>query len=181
MMKAKGVVGIVLIAFAALGAGYWLGHRAGGGTPSQLSKPSPSQDGAGPSRAPKQLSQRTKAQAVTTSSEDPKPSLAEIEEKFSSAKERIRPKEWERILDSLNAQDFPGLLAAAEKNPSKSIRDGIRAGLLTRWAASDPTSAMEYANSIAGKKDKENAILAVLRGWAEKDAEAAAAWAKQIP
>src|SRR5215467_14053396 len=110
MMKAKGVIGIVLVAFSALGGGYWLGHRVG--ATSQLSTPSPSHDSDGPSREPKQLSQRTKAQAVRTRSEDPKFSLAEVEEKLFSAKERIRPKEWERILDSLNAQDFPGLLAA---------------------------------------------------------------------
>jgi len=41
--------------------------------------------------------------------------------------------------------DMPEVLAAMEKNPSKMVRDGLRTSLLTRWAESDPTSAMTYA------------------------------------
>ena len=40
---------------------------------------------------------------------------------------------------------------------------------------------MAYADAVAGFQNRQQAILAVLRAWAEKDAEAATAWAQQLP
>src|SRR5205085_11372611 len=106
---------------------------------------------------------------------DGKLSLADLEAKIQGLKEGDRRhwKDWQKIMDSVSPADIPQLLAALEKNPSKSTRDGLRVAFLSRWAESDPTSAMAYASAVPGKQSREQAILSVVRGWSEKDPAAA--------
>ena len=40
---------------------------------------------------------------------------------------------------------------------------------------------MAYASALGGVSTRNSAITSVLRGWAEKDVEAATAWAQQLP
>src|SRR5690242_10461541 len=136
-MKTKGVVAIVLVALGSLGTGYWLGYHVRVAAASELSKRSQSES-ADAARVGSKSSPLGTTASASTGSEEARLSLAEIEEKLTSSKDWIRDKDWEKIMSSLGPADFPGLLAAAEKNPSRSIRDGMRIVLLGRWGSGEP-------------------------------------------
>src|SRR5205085_4359226 len=110
-------------------------------------------------------------------------SLAEIEAKMSALRNpgRRATKEWNKILETLSPGDYPELLAYADKNLPKSVRDGWRLPLVTQWAITDPAAAMAYANSLSNKHDRDQAVWAAVTGWAETDAKAASAWVQQLP
>src|SRR5262245_18615223 len=113
-MKAKGAIGFALVACAGLAIAYWVGYRAGGAAPSEPSRASQTERSNAASAESKPTAPRGKAPSTATGSEEAKRSLGDLESLFSGSKERIRGKEWEKIMDSLGAPDFPALLAAAE-------------------------------------------------------------------
>ena len=84
-------------------------------------------------------------------------------------------------MDSIDPADFPATLALLDRVGSKNVRDGLRTGLLVKWAETDPSAAMAYANTVTGRPSRDTAIVAVMQGWAEKDSAAALAWAQQLP
>src|SRR5580765_6264680 len=106
-MKTKGVVAIVLIAVGSLGVGYWIGQHARAAATSQFSTRSQRER---PDADFKPSPSGTNAANVSTGSEEAKSSLAEVEEKLANSKEWIRDKEWEKIMGSVGAADFPGLV-----------------------------------------------------------------------
>src|SRR6266498_3146982 len=103
-MKAKGLFGFGLVALAGLACGYWLGHS----NAASYSTPKTS-IGKDARIAHSDLTQPNKKVLASRTPEEAITSIAEIEKKLSEAKERIRPKEWEKILDSVGTQDFAGL------------------------------------------------------------------------
>src|SRR5262249_2053378 len=122
-------------------------------------------------------------ESVKSASPPGKLSLAEIEARMASMRnlDGRGYKEWTKILESLGPGDYAELLAFADKNLSKSMRDRLRLGLVTQWAMHDPAAAIAYANALVNKNDRDQAIFAAVRGWAETDAKGAAAWAQQLP
>ena len=182
-MNTKGFIGLVLIAGCALGAGYWMGrHGSTSAGPAPTAPDSTARAGA---PLPPVKVRRTAVEsgpAEKPGSADRKLSLADIEAKIQGMREGDRrySREWQKIIDSVASADIPQMLAAVEKTPSRSTRDGLRIQFLSRWAESDPAAAMTYANSVAGKQPREQAIMSVLRGWSEKDPDGAAALDAQL-
>ena len=141
-------------------------------------------DGARPGPAPAALPSVIASPAGDAKSTKPgKFTLAQLETKVLGMRDgdRSNSREWKKILDSLSPNEIIPLLAALEKNPSRSVRDGLRSALLAKWAETDPGSAMNYANAVVGRNPHDQAILAVLRGWSENDPAAASNWVKQLP
>src|SRR6516164_3809239 len=87
-------------------------------------------------------------------------------------------KEWQVIEQSLAPSDVRKVLEALKKNPSKEVQRMLTYKLLSFWAGSEPLEAIGYAGSLSGTQEHEQAVLAVLNGWAEKDPQAAADWAR---
>jgi hypothetical protein len=182
-MSTNSFVGFVLVGATALGAGYWIGRQHS--APSARSSASlPAQSAGGTVRGRASLPPVRKTRlAAKPGDADGKLSLAEIEAKIQGMKQgdpRLW-KEWQRILDSVAPADIPALLAFLEKTPTAVSQEVWRMSLLGRWAESDASSAMAYADTVGGKQAREQAILTVLQSWGETDPEGAAAWARQLP
>src|SRR6266850_6660610 len=181
-MNAKEAAGIVLIAAAATGAGYWMGHRHApdnAGPSTSGTETATSSSAASRSLPPVKPS---KSFAPASAGDNAKLSLAELEAKLATLRDADgRSGDWRKVLNSVNASDIPRLLSAVEKNPSRSARDMLRSQLLLQWAESDPQAAMAYANAVVGKSSRDQAVLSVLRAWAEKDPTGAMEWAQQLP
>ena len=86
-----------------------------------------------------------------------------------------------KLLLAIDAADIPAVLTFVDKNLSKQMRWGFRVGLLPRWAGTDVTAAMAYADALPDRSERESCISMVVGVWAAKDPTSAAAWAKQIP
>src|SRR5258706_6771593 len=131
-MKTTNAFGFLLAACACLGTGYWFGHRSGATGASAPMQP------AATSQAKVVTSEsKVRAAAERTSRHDVHVgqaglSLAEIQDKIAQVTQadRVYGREWQKILDSVAVEDIPPLLAAAERNPSKPIRDSLRIALL---------------------------------------------------
>src|SRR5260370_23331438 len=135
-MTTKEFISLALIAAGMAGAGYWMGRHqdpaAGQGTGVALAQPGGT-EADGTRAVPPARRKRAEAPTGTiekSSRSDARLSLAEIEEKLQSLKEGDRrgSREWQRfmgLLDALAPDEVPQALAFAEKNPSKSVRDGL--------------------------------------------------------
>jgi hypothetical protein len=164
---------IVYVLFASLflAAGYWMGRLS-----SRSSNPPPDtasgQPGAGNSggSAPLPVVEKRPPAPANPNPEGMggKLSLEEIIAKIQNLKQRNPHwEECEKLLDSVAAADIPRVMAAIDKNPSNEVRSSLRESLLRRWAKENPSAAMACANGVVGAAAHEQAILAVLSGWAE--------------
>ena len=61
------------------------------------------------------------------------------------------------------------------------VKSNILPPLLVRWGEQDPLRALEYANKLFKRADRDSALSSVLQGWAETDLTAAAEWAQKLP
>ena len=114
---------------------------------------------------------------------DKRLTLAEIESALAELKGPSREKLWERvgeIAKGIDPADIPQMLAMLSKLPVE-IQNSLRYSLVPRWAEADPRAAMEFANGVKNSNERQQMILGVLRGWAQRDPLAAAAWIQQLP
>src|SRR2546425_612739 len=173
-MKRGILFGLVLGALAAFLVGYYARGRSGAvGSGGALATASGERASAAHPALPEVKIRRTAADPESLRSIGGKLSLAEIEARMSAMKgfEGRAAREWMKILETLGPGDYAELLGFADKSLSKSMRDRLRPGLITSWAMSDPAAAIAYANGLANKHDREQAIFAAVRGWAESDAK----------
>src|SRR5205809_7200224 len=99
-MQAKGAIALVFVVLASLASGYWMGHPSGSFASAAIARPFQRELTNTTSAASNPIAVRTKAPLGSAGLEEAKPSLAAIDEKFATSKERIRPKEWEKLMDS---------------------------------------------------------------------------------
>src|SRR5262249_55530623 len=111
-------------------------------------------------------------------------SPAEIERKIqqAGAAGSVRlDKEWQKLVDGLDAPQMPPLLAAIEKLASRRVRETLRSAFLRRWGENDPAAAVAWAQALADKAARKAALAQVFRGWSFTDPGALVAWARQLP
>jgi len=68
-----------------------------------------------------------------------------------------------------------------EKTEPQELRLRFRVALFKRWADTDPTVAMTWAQRLSGATDRQQAIREVVAAWAGQDGASAGAWVRQLP
>ena len=179
-MRANSLILVALLALAGFGAGLFIGGRLAATKASTAGSAATS-----PSDRLPAIQTRPKTAASDTIAGAPEQaSLAEIEAALQKAIKMTSGRGYkalDELVKKVNPSDLPQLLAFVEKLPSANYRSRLRSMLLGRWAETDVSAAMAYANTVTGFQDRLQAISAVLGAWADKDAQAAAAWAQQLP
>src|ERR1035438_7990985 len=182
-MKTNTVILLALFTLAGFGAGMIVGGRLGSPKSSDLNSV-PTAGAPDADRLPA-IKPRPRIGAATTSAGASEPaSLAEIEAAIQKAIRRSGNRGYKtlnELIQQVSSSDIPRLLAFVEKLSSPNYKSQLRSLLLARWAETDASAAMTYANAVAGFQNRQQAILAVMRVWAEKDTDAATAWAQQLP
>jgi ribosomal protein L18 len=97
-----------------------------------------------------------------------------------------RQKRLEEIARAVAIVDIATAVTLAESVLTpESDRRFFQAGLMVRWAETDPQAALDFAMAYApGKANPDERLAAVtglLRVWAGKDAGAALAWVEKLP
>jgi hypothetical protein len=80
------------------------------------------------------------------------------------------------IANDLDETQIRAALVELEKTHLRE-RDDITALLMARWGRLNPRAAIDFAKSIKVPRDREVALRAAMKGWAEKDIAAAKEWA----
>ncbi len=91
-----------------------------------------------------------------------------------------RERAFAAIADDLDGAQVREALAQLEKTRIAN-RAEVRAKLLARWAELDPESARDYALALSSAVERRDAVNAVVSGWVERDAGAAAKWIAALP
>ena len=182
-MKTNSVILLALFTLAGFGAGMIVGGRlASPKTSTTASVPATGTPDA--DRLPAIKARPRTGPASTGAGVSEPASLAEIEAAIQKAIRRTGNRGYRtlnELMQKVNPSDIPQLLAFAEKLSSPNYKSQLRSLLLSRWAETDASAAMTYADAVPGFQNRQQSILAVLRVWAEKDTDAATAWAQQLP
>ena len=120
------------------------------------------------------------ANPVSPSGEPANEFTSRLHDALSIRSRSKRERTLSAINDDFDAAQIREALARLDKM-TISQREQVRAGLLARWGELDPEAAMEYALALSRTPEKRAAVNAVLNGWAEKDARAAARWIAELP
>ena len=176
---------LLLLLLSAVAMGYLLGRHIGVqtvGRPSRISKPV-----------------RSSARSNTTLSGAETPgihyyrrfnrelSLAEIEEKIRGLKISDyrwgtgAPRAWLELFDQISAEDMLEVMSFIAKNCPANMQRLLERGLCGHWADIDPQGALNFANHLSNKVDRQIAINLIISDWSANDPAAAMAWAKQLP
>ena len=184
-MKTRSVIVLLLFDLSMMGAGYLVGwHRAAlAGASAENSHRISGKNAGENSPLPSAIKPLAASQPVSASATPGKTSLAEMEAKMLKLNlhDMYGDPEWRKMLDNLDPADIPQLLAFVDAKVPKSLRQGLRFNLLSRWAQNDSQAALAYAQALPNSQERQNAIGMVASGWAQKDPVAAAAWAQQLP
>src|SRR4030095_16906552 len=98
--------------------------------------------------------------------------VADIEERIRNLKDpRALFSDWNRLLDSIEEKDLLHFLQFSEKSAPRNARNMIRSGLLNRLAKIDTAKALEFAQTIKVRNEREDAIASTIGGWGGKDPE----------
>ncbi|MDB6027732.1 MAG: hypothetical protein JWM68_3955 [Verrucomicrobiales bacterium] len=111
-------------------------------------------------------------------------SLAEIPAAIQTALQKPfsqHAEAFKEIIAAVETSDFPQVVAMLEKSPNFEVKNALRSLFLTRWAETDPQSAMAAANATVSESEKREAILAVAKAWAKTDLASALAWGEKLP
>jgi len=84
------------------------------------------------------------------------------------------------IVDGVKSNEFGELLAAVKILPNHDGKKSIMALLIARWAESNPTDALDWANHQTNTADRNVYTQAVFTNWPNKDLIAALAAVKQV-
>src|SRR2546423_4343233 len=166
-MKSKGVVLVLCAVALGWASGYWSG-RARGQKLAQAKLTSAGNSNSAPAQTLPPIKRKQKAKEEEPESPS-KLTLDQLEVKLLTSRDGYGSHEWQRVLDSLSAADISRLLAVLEKKPVQARRSGLRIGLLGRLAELDSAAAMDVANALPIRSERESAILAVVRTWSEKE------------
>ena len=149
-------VSTLLIAGAALGVGFWLGKHS---TTTSATAPQEAPAEQTSEQSPGKLPPPSRRRPAPANAADLTVLTADWLSKLQTAQaaDFFRSSDWLKTIDQIDPSAFPGLLAGLEKNPSKSVRDRMRAVLLPRWAKADPTGAMAYASGLTNRIVREEA------------------------
>ncbi|MEI7808747.1 MAG: hypothetical protein WCJ07_09720, partial [Verrucomicrobiota bacterium] len=190
-MKNSFIFSLLLAVFAA-GGGYWFGQHHAPANTSTTESPVAS-DASGKAGSTKLPLVRVKPAAAPEKTEksSAKLSLADLEAKilelsksgrmnFGFGLQKEQQEFFKQLMD-VEVADIPELLRFTDKNLPPQMRWVVRYSLLARWAESDVSAAMAYANAMTSRQEREQAIGIVVGAWAGKDAKSAAEWAKQLP
>jgi hypothetical protein len=113
-----------------------------------------------------------------------KPPLAEVIDLFEATLRsggfRMN-KRWEIIINSLGPDEMPQLMEVLDQYGPSNARAQLRRALHSRWAEFAPPAALDHAQSLAIKSERDRATDAVFSGWAYTDPVALAKWARNLP
>jgi hypothetical protein len=113
-----------------------------------------------------------------------KPSTAEVVAMIEAVGKRgvwRMTKEWEIVINALSSEQMPAILDAVAKQPSAQVRTQLEEAFYSRWAEEDPKAAMAHARAEKDSQRKQQAVQAVLSGWAYADIAQLVAWMQQVP
>jgi len=88
---------------------------------------------------------------------------------------------WNEAVQSLDPDRIGQTLSEVEAMKDSRERMQLRMMILSRWAESDPRSAIAYAQGLGSATEKRQAIASVVGSWGAKDFPAAKAWVEALP
>src|ERR1019366_8475358 len=148
-MRANSFILIALLTLAGFGAGMLVGGRLGSFKAATVAAAPPS-----PADHLPAINPHRKCGASGRTGAAPEPaSIAEIEAAIQKAVRMISGRGYKALNElmlKVNPSDIPQLLAFVEKLPSVNNKSQLRSLLLARWAETDVSSAMAYADAVTG-------------------------------
>ncbi len=177
-----------LLAVSTAGGGYWLGRwQASLAVTRAVPQAAPAKS-QGKSTLPPLHHPPAKKSAAQLSPLPGGHSIEEIKAGFLHLKKEglIRngltdDSEWLRMIADVDVADIPELLAFVDNNLPKTMRSGSLDQLLQRWAESDVSAAMAYAQALPNRQEREQCVSSVAGVWAKTDAAGVVAWLKPFP
>lgn len=170
---------LLLLLLSAVAMGYLLGRHSVAD-----SRSSTSQHEVRSSARPKTTSSSAEKESNTATR---KLSLAEIEEKIRGLKisdyrwGTDAPQAWLELFDQISAEDMLEVMNFVAQNCPANLQRLLQRGLCGHWADIDPQGALNFANHLSNKVDRQIAINLIISDWSANDPAAAMAWAKQLP
>ena len=89
--------------------------------------------------------------------------------------------ELSNLVRKLDAGKIPLVIDAIQAVPNQRERNTLMSMLISRWAETDPPSALAYLQAKGGKAEKNRLLSSVVTTWAQHDAAAAMTWVTQLP
>jgi hypothetical protein len=94
--------------------------------------------------------------------------------------------EWRRVgtaglLTHLATLGGPEAAAFVATVPAGPLRDALVPGAVAAWAAQDPAAAGRWIDTLGATSVRAQAVQTLLGTWLDRDAEAAAAYARSLP
>ncbi|MCW1925017.1 hypothetical protein OKA05_20815 [Luteolibacter arcticus] len=85
------------------------------------------------------------------------------------------------VLASELDRDLEATIAWIESVGDLELQDGLYYQAVRHWAARDPSGAADFADSLVESDYKTHVAGRLLESWVRSDADAAMAWASQLP
>ena len=90
-------------------------------------------------------------------------------------------KNWEIVINSLDARDIPRLLDIMAKYPWTHARMQLNHAFYSRWSEMEPARALAHAQRQPAGRHQDQAVQSALHGWAYTDAANMRQWVRSLP
>ncbi len=90
-------------------------------------------------------------------------------------------KNWEIVINSLDARDIPRLLDIMAKYPWTHARMQLNHAFYSRWSEMEPARALAHAQRQPAGRHQDQAVQSTLHGWAYTDAANMRQWVRSLP